>query len=401
MKNYKKDFPIFKKNISGYPLVYLDTASTSQKPKHVISTISSFYENTNANVKRGIYPLAGEATQMVDHVREKVRDFINAEFVDEIIFTRNTTEANNLIAYSMSHNISPIDTITTSVLEHHSNFVPWQMLSARTNSLFEVLDISENFEILLSDFKKTKVLALTMASNVLGNIIDVQEIIKKARQQNPEIIVVVDAAQFVPHQKIDVKKINCDFLVFSGHKMYAGMGVGVLYGKKERLKELDPFLLGGQMISEVSIEKTTFRESPDKFEAGTMAAADIASLGAAIDYIEQIDFLKIQKQESEITGYALSQLVKIDNLTIIGPATLDDRIGVISFVIDEIHPHDIAQVLGDNGICVRAGHHCCMPLHKRLGYDSSVRVSLGIYSTLEDIDRLIAGLDLVKKLFKK
>jgi len=401
MKNYKNDFPIFSLKVNGQPLTYLDSAATSQKPQIVIETINDFYEKSNANVKRGIYPLSEKASGMVDGVREKVRKFINARSKDEIVFTRNTTESLNLISYSMSHNISRSDIVTTTVLEHHSNFVPWQMLSSRTDSLFEVLNISDDFEMLLPDFKKTRVLAITLVSNVLGTIVDATKIIKKARKENPDIIVVVDGAQAMLHFPIDVQKLDCDFLAFSGHKMYAGMGVGVLYGKKERLRDLDPFLFGGQMISEVSVEKTTFRDSPDKFEAGTMNAADIVSLGKAIEYIEKIGFKKIQKHEEDLTEYALKKLSTIDGLEIIGPSTTEKRIGVVSFGVGGIHPHDIAQILGDRGICVRAGHHCAMPLHKRLGINSSVRMSLAVYNDKDDIDRFITGVRYAQKVFTK
>lgn len=398
--NYKKNFPIFERRANEHPLVYLDSAATTQKPKQVINSITNFYEKYNANVKRGIYPLAGEATKMVEDTRKKVAKFIGAKSKDEIIFTKNTTEAINLLAYSMSHNIYPRDIITTTVLEHHSNFVPWQMLSARTSSLLEVLNISDNFQLSLSNLRRTKVLAITHVSNVLGNKVDIKKIIKKARLDNPNIIVVVDAAQSVSRIPIDVRSLDCDFLAFSGHKMFAGSGVGVLYGKKERLKELDPFLFGGQMIEEVSIKKTTFRNAPDKFEAGTMPVADIISLGTAIDYIGSIGFKDIQEHEQELTAYCLEKLKEVDNLHILGPRNLEARIGVISFVVDGIHPHDIAQILGDNNICVRAGHHCAMPLHKRLGVSSSVRVSLSIYNDRKDIEYFLAGLKKAIRTFK-
>lgn len=395
MKKYKNDFPIF----TDSSLIYLDSAATSQKPRAVIDAISDFYENSNANVKRGIYPLAGKATELVEGVRKKVAAFINANSEQEIIFTRNTTESINLIAYSMSHNISKKDIIATTILEHHSNFVPWQMLAARTNSLFEVLDISEDLALKLTDFSKTKILAISLVSNVLGNIVDVTSIIKRARKENPDIIVVIDAAQAMSHFPVDVQNLDCDFLAFSGHKMFAGMGVGVLYGKKERLKNLDPFLFGGQMIEEVSLKKTTFRQVPDKFEAGTLSAADIVSFGVAIDYIDSIGFDEIESREDALRKYLLEELRQINGLDLIGDTSSQRKIGVIPFVLKNSHPHDIAQILGDNGICVRAGHHCCMPLHKRLGLNSTVRASLSVYNDKKDIDMLVEGLKKIKKIF--
>lgn len=394
MKNYKSDFPIF----HNTSVVYLDSAATSQKPQQVIDSIIDFYEKKYSTVKRGIYPLGESATKSVEEVREKVRDFINAKRSNEIIFTRNTTESINLISYSMSHNISKKDVISTTVLEHHSNFVPWQMLAARTNSLFEVLDISDDFNLVLTDFSKTKILAISLVSNVTGQLIDVKQIIKHARSQNPDIVVIVDAAQAMSHFPVDVQDLDCDFLAFSGHKMFAGMGVGILYGKSDRLSNLDPFLFGGQMIEEVSIEKTTFRKNPDKFEAGTLPAADILSLKTAIDYIQSIGFTIIREHEKKLTVYAITKLSALKSVDILG-LSIKERIGVISFTMRGIHPHDIAQVLGDRGICVRAGHHCAMPLHKRLQLDATVRISLSVYNDKNDIDQLLQGLRYAEKIF--
>lgn len=400
IKSYKSDFPIFKTKLKGRPLIYLDSAATSQKPKVVIDLIKNFYENSNANVKRGIYPLAEEATAVVEETRERVKEFINAASKEEIIFTRNATEAINLVAYSMSHNISKKNIVSTTVLEHHSNFVPWQMLSARTSSLLYVLDISDDFELTIPSFREINVLAITHVSNVLGMMLDIEKIIRKARKENPDIIVIVDAAQSVCHLPVDVQKIDCDFLAFSGHKVFAGMGVGVLYGKIKHLDNLDPFLFGGQMVSEVGIDKTTFRKAPDKFEAGTVSAADIASLGMAINYIQGIGIKNILDHERELTRYCISSLSKIDRLKLIGPVYSGKRLGIVSFVLEGVHSHDVAQVLGDMGICVRAGHHCAMPLHKRLKISSTVRASLSVYNDEEDVDALVKGIKDTLKIFR-
>lgn len=396
MQNFKKDFPIFRIHKN---LIYLDSAATSQKPKVVIDAIKNFYEYENANSKRGIYSLAERVTERIEEVREVVAAYLNAE-PKELVFTRNTTESLNLLAYSMSHNIKENDVVATTVIEHHSNFVPWQMLAAKSGCFFQVVDIDENFYPKFHELKKVKILALTYVSNVLGEVYDLVEIIKKVRKNNPGVVIVVDAAQAVSHFSIDVKKIDCDFLVFSGHKIFAGMGAGVLYGKKDLLYDLDPFLYGGQMVHEVSVEKTTFRESPDKFEAGTLSAADIVSLGKAIEYISSVGLPNIAAHEEELTAYLLEKLKEIDGLNILGRKDKHKRIGLASFTIDGVHPHDIAQVLGDNGVCVRAGHHCAMPLHERFGISASTRVSLSIYNDKKDIDKLTRILKVITKKFR-
>lgn len=394
MQKFKKDFPIFRHRKD---LVYLDSAATSQKPRVVIDAINNFYEYENSNSKRGIYPLAEEVTSRIEEVRGVVATYLNAK-PREIVFTRNTTESLNLLAYSMSHNINKKDIVATTIVEHHSNFVPWQMLAAKSGCFFQVIDIDENFYPKFYELKKAKILALTYVSNVLGEVYDLEKIIKQIRKENPGIVIVVDAAQAVSHFPIDVKKIDCDFLVFSGHKIFAGMGVGVLYGKNDLLQDLDPFLYGGQMVHEVSIERTTFRELPDKLEAGTLNAADILSLGKGIEYISSAGILVIAQHEQELTAYLLKKLNEIEGLHILGRKDKHTRIGLVSFTVDGVHPHDIAQVLGDNGVCVRAGHHCAMPLHNRLGISSSTRVSLSIYNDKKDIDKFVAVL---KKIIKK
>lgn len=400
----KKDFPIFKQKINGHPLVYLDSAATSQKPQYVLDAVNDYYKKYNANVRRGIYPLAEKATAKVEQVRRQVKTFINAKSEKEIIFVRNSTEALNLIMYSFeSHNISAGDRVMTTIAEHHSNFVPWQQLCKQKKAVMEVLDITENFTLAVDQisFKHISLLAIGHVSNVLGTINPIKAIIKKAKKENPNIFVVVDAAQSVPHIAVDVQDLDCDFLVFSGHKMLAGTGIGILYGKEKLLSSMQPFLFGSDMIKEVTIDHTIFDNLPGKFEAGTPDIAGIVSLGTAIEYLEKVGMKNIQKTEKKLTDYALEKLKLIDGLVIYGPKNLEGRSGVISFTLGGIHAHDVAQVLGDMGICVRAGHHCAMPLHKRLGIVASVRASFYLYNDEKDIDRLITGLQKVRKIFKE
>lgn len=406
MKSYKNDFPIFQKNKK---LVYLDSAATSQKPHIVIDAIKDYYEGYNANVRRGLYPIAEKATAMVENVREQVADFINAKDSQEIIFVRNATEAINLVAYAFgSHNIREGDSVVSTIMEHHSNFVPWQQLALQKNADFTVININENGFLDLDSrimnyelgIKNAKILAITHVSNVLGTINPIKEIIKKVKAINPQIKVLVDAAQSVPHMKIDVKDLDCDFLAFSGHKMMAATGIGVLYGKKEYLRQMEPFLYGGEMIREVDIKRTIFADIPYKFEAGTPDIAGIVSLGAAIEYLKSTGMENVHKHEKRLLAYCLSHMEEIDGLTIYGPKDIEDRSGVISFNLDGVHAHDVAQVLGNMGICIRSGHHCAMPLHKRLGIPASARVSFYMYNGEEDVDKFIEGLRKVKKIFK-
>lgn len=399
MKSKKADFPILKQKVNGNLLTYLDSAATSQKPQVVIDALSEYYKKYNSNVRRALYPIAERATEEVENVREVVAHFLNARSRNEIVFVRNTTEAINLVASGLTYAISKNDTITTTILEHHSNFVPWQMLAGRTGAWFEVLDVDEKYNLTLPDFSKTAILAITHVSNVLGTINNIKKIIKKARKENPEIIVIVDAAQSVPHMQVDVRDLDCDFLAFSGHKTYAGMGVGVLYGKSKRLETLSPFLFGGEMIDEVHIEKTTFQKPPFKFEAGTPAVSDIITLGTAIEYMQKIGIKNIHEFEVQLVEYAFERLSERSEVKIIGPQDPSKRSTVLSFVLDGIHAHDVAQILGDMGVCIRAGHHCCMPLHRRLGIAASCRISIAYYNEKKDIDRLVKGLEIVTKTF--
>ena len=410
-KNLKKDFPIFKQKINGKKLIYLDSAATSQKPQVVIDTVLNFSKKENSNIRRGLYPLAEKATLKVENVRKRVARFINAASSDEIIFVRNTTEAINLVAYSlMSHNIKKGDSIMATIMEHHSNFVPWQQLAKINKVKFEVLDFDENFKFQFANWrtnfesiqkiKNSKILAITHVSNVLGAINPIKQIINEARLINPEIKVLVDGAQAVPHLKINVKDLDADFYVFSGHKMLAGTGIGVLYGKRKLLEKMQPFLFGGEMVKNVDIKKTSFADLPYKFEAGTPDISGIISLGSAIDYLEKIGMGNIQKYEESLVRYCLKEMKGIKDLTIYGKEEVKGRLGVIAFNIEGIHPHDVAQILADEGICIRAGHHCAQPLHQRLGVMATARVSFYFYNDKRDIDKFINGLKKVKKIFK-
>ncbi len=414
MNKYKKDFPIFK-NIPK--LVYLDSAATSQKPQVVIDAVEDFYTSYNSNIHRGLYPIAEKATEKVEEVRRKVAKFINAKSPSEIIFTHGTTEGINILASDSERGLDECSEVIISEMEHHSNFVPWQNISEKKKARLLFFTIDKNGNLtnrvidqkgkavytgsFLNDSYNCSVVSLAHVSNVLGTINPVKQILKKMID---EITVsfdnfIIDAAQSVPHMPVDVQDIDCSFMVFSGHKMLAPTGVGVLYGKKELLENVDPFLYGSQMIQEVALEKTTYTKVPEKFEPGTLPIESIIGLGAAIDYLEGIGMETIREHEKDLTHFTLEQLDKIEGLRIYGPKVAERRSGVIAFTIDGIHPHDVAQVLADENICVRAGHHCALPLHKRLGVPATIRISFHIYNDEEDIDKLIKGLKKVKKIF--
>ncbi|OGH30844.1 MAG: hypothetical protein A3J69_02415 [Candidatus Levybacteria bacterium RIFCSPHIGHO2_02_FULL_42_12] len=396
----KKDFPIFQNNKD---LVYLDSAATSQKPQVVLDAMMDYYKNYNANVRRGLYPIAEKATAKVEEARDKVSEFINAEDPSEIIFVRNATEAINIVVESYTYpSIKEGEEIATTIMEHHSNFVPWQQLAIKKFLKFGYLDFDHNGNLFFVDelIKKAKSLAITHASNVLGTINPIKEIIRNARKINKDIVILVDGAQSVPHMKVDVQDLDCDFFVFSGHKMMASTGIGVLYGKKKLLSRMEPFLYGGQMIQEVAIDRSTFADIPYRFEAGTLDIAGIISLGVAVDYLEKLGMEAIRNHEKKLTRYCLDQMEKIEGITLYGPKNAEEKGGIIAFNIERIHPHDIAQVLGDRNICIRAGHHCAMPLHTRLGVSATCRVSFGIYNETEDVDILVKGIQKVKKIFK-
>jgi len=407
MKNkFKKDFPIFK-NLPK--LVYLDSAATSQRPKIVVDALKNFYEKENANIHRGIYTLSEDATKNYELVRKKIANFINSN-ADEIIFTKNATEGFNLLANTIKELISKDkNEIVLTDMEHHSNLLPWQNFAKKYKFKLKFIPLTKNYEL---DYdkakelinKKTAMISFTFVSNVLGTINDAQKLISLANTQ--KAMTIIDASQAIQHFKINVKKLNCDFLVFSSHKMMGPTGVGVLYGKKKLLEKMPPFLVGGGTIDSVDYENAVYLDPPRKFEAGTQNFADVIALGNSIDYLKQIGFDKIQKHESELFEYALEKMQKIKDIKIYNPGK-NKSAPVISFNLQDIHPHDIAHILNDYNIAIRAGHHCCMPLIKKLGILGTCKVSgvcrasLSIYNTKEDINKLITALKKTQEIFGK
>ncbi len=392
MTSYRKDFPILDQQVNGAPLVYLDNAATSQKPRLVIDAISDYYNRYNANVHRAVHALSDQATAAFEHARDRVREFINAESRNEIIFTRGTTESINLVANCYTDLLEPGDEILISHMEHHSNIVPWQMLAARTNAVLKACNVNqlgdidlESFAGLLSD--KTKIVAIGHVSNALGTVNPLQQIIEQAHQAGA--VVVVDGAQAVPHFDVDVLALDCDYYAFSGHKMYGPTGIGVLYGKEKLLDSLPPWQGGGEMIETVSIDKSTYNTLPYKFEAGTPNIAGAIGLGAAIDYLSDLPRDEIEAAEDNLIRLTLSQLKQIDGVRLIGDP--EKRISVVSFLVDGSHPHDVGTLLDQQGIAVRTGHHCAMPLMAQLGIPGTVRASYSLYNSTEDVDRFIAG----------
>ena len=399
--NFKDEFPILQER----KISYLDSGATTQKPQCVINAIESYYKECNANPHRGAYSLSIEATEKYESTREKIAKFINARNREEIIFSKNATESLNLIAYSYGlDNLKKDDEVVLSIMEHHSNLVPWQYVTKKTNSKLKFMYINKNYELSKEEIEskitdKTKVVGVTHVSNVLGTINNVKEIIKYAHKKGA--IVIVDASQSIPHMKIDVQDLDADFLVFSGHKMFAPLGIGVLYGKKELLNKMTPFLMGGDMIEYVYEQNTTFAPLPNKFEAGTQNVEGVIGLGAAIDYIEKIGYKEIQNVEEAITKYAVNELSKLDFLELYITPHLENHSSVISFNIKGVHPHDVASILDSNGVCVRSGNHCAQPLLRYLGMDSTCRASFSIYNTKEDVDNLVEALKKAYKMFEK
>jgi cysteine desulfurase/selenocysteine lyase len=400
----RNDFPIFKKKINGKDLVYLDNASTTQKPYSVIESITDFYSNYNSNIHRAVYQLAEEATELYEHSRDKIANFINVR-PEEIIFTRNTTESINLIAHSWARsNLKKDDVIAITEIEHHSNIVPWQILCQEIGTRLEYVGIDESgfldveYLIELISSKKVKLVSISHMSNVLGTIVPIERIIKTAHQH--DIPVIVDGAQSVPHMPVDAKKLDCDFLVFSAHKMLGPTGVGVLYAKKEFLEKMKPFMGGGDMIKEVFKFHTNYNEVPYKFEAGTPNIADVVGFGAAIDYLEKIGMENIRKHEISLTEYALESMQSLKYITIYGPTDSNFRGGVISFNIADIHPHDLATIMNDHGIAIRSGHHCAQVLMQRLDVPATSRASFYIYNTKEEIDKFVNAIKEAGRIFK-
>lgn len=407
MQSARNDFPLLKQKINGKRVVYLDSAAMALKPQSVISAVGKYYKEYTANVFRGVYRLSEKATQEYEETRKKIARFINAKSEKEVIYVRNATEAINLIAYAWGRlNINREDEIVTTIMEHHSNFVPWQQLCIENGATLKVVDIDNNGKLEMANCKlenivskKTKLLTITYVSNALGTINPVKKITTAAKKINPKIVVLVDAAQAVPHLKVDVTDLGCDFLTFSGQKMLGPTGAGALWGKMEILESMFPFMLGGEMIRTVSLDKTTFMPPPHKFEAGTPHIAGVIGLGAAVDYLSNYGIDKVQAHERKLTRYALKKLAEIKGLTIYGPKDSKVRSGAIIFNIKDVHAHDVAQILDEDNIYVRAGHHCTMPLHDRLGIPASVRATFYIYNTKEDIDMLVKGTHRVKKIF--
>jgi cysteine desulfurase/selenocysteine lyase len=398
----RKDFPILQRTINGRPLVYLDSAATSQKPLTVIDALVEYYERYNANIHRGLHTLAEEATERYEEVREKVRRFINAPERASIVFTRNTTESINLVAYAWGRkHVHAGDEIVLTVMEHHSDLVPWQVLAKETGAVLRFVDIDD--EGYLRDEwrgligKKTRLVAVTQMSNVLGTINPVREIGEAAHQHGA--LLLVDGAQSVAHMPVDVRELDCDFLAFSGHKMLGPTGVGVLYVRRGVLEDMVPFLSGGDMISRVSLEETTWSELPWRFEAGTPNIADVIAFGAAIDYLEGPGMDALRRHDVELTTYALDVLSRIPRVKLYGPPDPSDRGCAVSFNLGDLHPHDLGTVLDRHGIAIRAGHHCAQPLMTRLGVVATARASFHIYNRREEIDALAEGIQEAARFF--
>jgi len=391
--NIRKDFPLISQVMDGKPLVYLDSASTTQKPQMVLDAIAKYYSEYNANVHRGVYHIGEKATSEFEAVRDRITSFVNAGHRSEIIFTKGTTESINLVAYSWGRKfLTSSDEILITEMEHHSNNIPWQLVAKATGAALKFIPVNDDGELenpLSYINKNTKIVAIIHQSNVLGTVNPIEKIIKRAHEVGAKVL--IDGAQSIPHLPIDVQYMDCDFFAFSGHKMMGPTGVGVLYGKKKILNEMDPFLSGGEMIIDVSMDSVSFNELPWKFEAGTPNIAQVIGLGAAIDYINKIGLNLIDSHGKFLTEYAFKKISKIKGVTIYGYT--EDRGPVISFNIKGVHPHDLAQLLDQQNICIRVGHHCAQPLTKKFGITSSARVSFYIYNTTEEIDILIQGIE--------
>ncbi len=399
----REDFPILKRQVHGKPLVYLDSGASSQKPAAVLEAMERYYRTSHANVNRGVYVLSEEATEAMEQARLKVARFIKAKSARQIIFTRNTTEAINLVAYSWgSANIRADDTILLTEMEHHANLVPWQLLAGRTGARLEFVPVTPEGRLdqagytRLLEQTRPKLVAFTAMSNVLGTITPAKQMIAQAHAAGA--LVLLDGAQSVPHLPTDVQDLDCDFLVFSGHKMLGPTGIGVLYGRRELLEAMPPFLAGGDMIREVHLRSATWNSLPYKFEAGTPAIAESVGLGAAVDYLTALGMDAVHEHERALVSYALERLGAVEGLTIYGPGAIE-RGGVVSFTLGDIHAHDLAQVLDSEGICVRAGHHCAQPLMEKLDVPATARASFYIYNLPEEVDALAQALEQAKTIF--
>ena len=402
VKKIRKDFPVLAREMNGHPLVYLDNAATAQKPLSVIRRIDDFYRNEYATVHRGVYTLSQNSTWECEQVREKCREFLNAPRAAEIIFTKGTTEAVNLVAAGYGRKfLKAGDEIIISAIEHHANLVPWQQLAFEKGAVLKVIPANDRGELLMEEYKKilseqTKIVAVNHVSNALGTINPIREMIRLARQAGA--VVLIDGAQGASHLKVDVQALDCDFYCFSGHKLYGPTGVGVLYGKLEHLEAMDPYQFGGEMIETVTFEKTTFAKPPLKFEAGTPPIAQIVGLGPALDYLQDLGFDRIEAYEHELLLEATRRLSRIEGLKIIGTAA--QKTAIVSFTLEGIHPHDIGTILDRQGIAVRTGHHCAQPVMQRFRVPATARASFAFYNRKEEIEALVRGIETVKKIFR-
>lgn len=409
MEKIREDFPILKREINGLPLVYLDSAATSQKPRQVLEAVVNYYERHNANIHRGVHTLSVEATEMVDCAREKVASFIGVTKVSEVIFVRNATEGINLVMRSYGEaNIGRGDVVVVSVLEHHANLVTWQELVKKIGAELRVVDVNEEGGLDYEDLGRkldgrVKLLALTAVSNVLGSVVDLDRVVNQVRQKARGAKILVDGSQLVPHKRVDVSKLGADFLVFSGHKMLGPTGTGVLWGREEILNKMPPFLFGGDMISEVKLDGASWNKLPYKFEAGTPDIAGIVGLGAAVDYLRDLGMENVYKHDKEMMAYAMERFLEYESRGIVkvyGPRNVEERLAVIAFNVNGVHAHDTAQILDKYGIAVRSGQHCAGPLTERMGEMATVRVSFYVYTTKKEIDYLLEKIMEVLKVFR-
>ena len=397
----RQDFPILQRAVRDKPLVYLDSAATTQKPKQVLDALANYYAQQNANIHRGVYVLSAEATAAYDEARRKVQHFVNARSAQEVIFTRNSTESSNLVAHSLGReNVGPGDEVLITHMEHHANIVPWQLLCERSGARLRVAPINDQGELLMDEFAqclnaRTKLVAIVHLSNSLGTINPVSEVIQLAHQQ--DVPVLIDGSQAAYHMPIDVQALDCDFYVFTGHKLYGPTGIGVLYGREKLLDSMPPFLGGGDMIRSVTFDKTTYADLPDKFEAGTPHIAGAIGLGAAVDYLTALGFDKISNHESQLLDYGTAALSAIPGLQLIGTAR--NKASILSFVLEGAHPHDIGTIVDMEGVSIRTGHHCTQPLMDRFGIPATARASIAMYNTRQEIDQLVHALHRVREMF--
>lgn len=401
VEKVRADFPILQQQVNDKPLVYLDNAATAQKPKQVIETLDKYYREYNSNIHRGVHTLSEKATAVYEGARDKVKDFINADSTKEIIFVRGATEAINLVAQSFGHStLTAGDEVIITELEHHSNIVPWQILCEQTGATLRYIPINDAGELILKEYEKllnekTRIVAVGHISNALGTINPVKTIIDKAHAVGAKVL--VDGAQAVPHTRVDVKALDCDFYVFSGHKLFGPTGIGVLYGKEASLEAMPPYQGGGDMIQTVSMSKSTYNTLPHKFEAGTPHIAGVIGLGAAIDYVNELDFELAAQYENELLDYANAQAAQIASFNFVG--TAKNKTSILSFTLGRIHPHDIGTILDDEGVAIRAGHHCAMPIMERFAIPATARASFAFYNTREEVDALIEAIDKCKSIF--